>query len=124
MTYRRTTRGGKRPKSKPRKKTKPSISLGETVIASILDKNLVRYTREKTFPWLLGTRLGKMRLDFYLPDIKTAIEFDGIYHSRPRQAANDAKKDKLLYEHDIRLIRIHYRSLSKIENILKNHLVI
>lgn len=124
--YSKPYKAGKRPrsKSKPKKPKKRTASIGEQKIAFLLDLHQVRYTREKKFPWLLGVKLGKMRLDFFLPDHNLAIEFDGIYHNRPKQKLNDAKKDTLLHQRQIKLLRIHYTQFKNIESILKNNLVI
>jgi hypothetical protein len=48
-----------------------------------------------------------MELDIYIPSIKTAIEYDGIYyHNSKRAIEKENKKDELCKENDIQLIRI------------------
>ena len=51
----------------------------ERELASILDKQNVKYERQKRFEWL-----GRQSLDFYLPDYNIAIECQGVQHFEPR----------------------------------------
>ena len=54
-----------------------STSKGETKIVDILNKEKVRFDREKTFSDL---KHGKFRFDFYIPNVFGAdciIEFNG-----------------------------------------------
>lgn len=50
----------------------------ESDLASILDKQNVKYERQKRFKWL-----GRQSLDLYLPDHNLAIECQGIQHFKP-----------------------------------------
>ena len=50
----------------------------ERELASILEKQNVKYERQKKFKWL-----GKQSLDFYLPEYNLAIECQGIQHFKP-----------------------------------------
>lgn len=50
----------------------------ENEIEYILQDNKITYEKQKTFGWLKYKRL--LRLDFYLPDYKLAIECQGIQH--------------------------------------------
>jgi hypothetical protein len=50
----------------------------EREFASILDKQNIKYERQKKFKWL-----GKQSLDFYLPEYSLAIECQGIQHFKP-----------------------------------------
>ena len=40
-----------------------------------LDERGIKYETQKTFPWM-----GRLRLDFYLPDYNVGIECQGIQH--------------------------------------------
>ena len=72
-----------------------------------------------------------MRPDFWLPDYNLVIEYDGEYHYTARQRKNgllltkkrDEKKDSLLKEHNIKILRIPYWEQSNIENILAEQLI-
>ena len=45
-----------------------------------------------------------MELDIYIPSIKTAIEYDGVYYHNSKHAIEkENKKDDLCTEKDIRL---------------------
>lgn len=72
---------------------------------------------EKSWPWLHRPGIGqRMRVDLWLPYLKTAIEYDGEHHHRvafgnsPEKLQQiqecDMWKDRLLAEHNIRLIRV------------------
>lgn len=50
----------------------------ERELASILDKQNVKYERQKRFKWL-----GRQSLDLYLPEHNIAIECQGIQHFKP-----------------------------------------
>ncbi len=50
----------------------------ESELASILDKQNVKYERQKKFKWL-----GRQSLDLYLPEHNIAIECQGIQHFKP-----------------------------------------
>lgn len=89
---------------------------------------------EQTWDWLINDRTNKhMYVDFFIPSINTAIEFDGKqhfnyferYHKTYEGFLNsvyrDKLKDRLLNENGIRLIRISYKdkiSKSYILNLL------
>ena len=54
-----------------------------------------------------------LELDIYIPEIKTAIEYDGVkWH---KDIDKDLKKNKLCQENGIRLIRIREEGLSNVE---------
>lgn len=59
-------------------------SLLENEIEKMLIENGIVYEKEKTFEWLKCKK--RLRLDFYLPDYKIAIECQGIQHFEPIKA--------------------------------------
>jgi hypothetical protein len=59
----------------------------ESELASILDKQNVKYERQKRFRWL-----GKQSLDLYLPEHNIAIECQGIQHFKPVDFAGKGEK--------------------------------
>lgn len=116
-------KGGKYSKIKqPKKKkikTTQIFSWGEKEIEDILIFHNIKYKREKEFKWLLGINYGRMRLDFYLPDLKLAIEYDGSQHLTDEYVmANDKKKNSLLAEHNINLLRIPSKQHKELESII------
>jgi hypothetical protein len=58
----------------------------ERELASILDKQNVKYERLKRFKWL-----GRQSLDLYLPEHNIAIECQGIQHFKPIDFAGKGK---------------------------------
>lgn len=76
-------------------------SLPEQYIGFYLRKafgNEVEY--QKQFDWL-----GRLSLDFYIPSLQLAIEYDGNYHHKNKQPS-DNRKTSLCTNHGIYLIRI------------------
>lgn len=59
----------------------------ERELASILDKQNIKYERQKKFKWL-----GRQSLDLYLPEYKIAIECQGIQHFKPVDFAGKGEK--------------------------------
>jgi Zn finger protein HypA/HybF involved in hydrogenase expression len=96
----------------------PRKSTGEEIIKSILDRKYIRYEREKTFEGCFNRK--KLRFDFYLPDLNTCIEFNGIQHYEPiekfggvkslkYQINNDRIKYNFCISNGINLIIISYK---------------
>lgn len=90
-------------------------SKGEKIISWFLDKNNIRYEKQKMFDKCRDIR--KLKFDFYIPDINTCIEFDGKHHFEKiefgqKKLEDTIKKDKIknifCLENKIVLIRISY----------------
>lgn len=97
-------------------------SKGEMEIRKWLESNNKRFEKEKTFQDCLN--LSRLRFDFYLPDYKTCIEFDGAQHFKvieqfggvdefERVKERDRVKNQYCKENNIILIRINFRDLKK-----------
>lgn len=107
-------------------------SKGESAINAILSEKGFDFDREVKFDGLVGINGGSLRFDFCvnLEDEKILIEFDGEQHFKPkfgdyefqRTVNNDKIKDSFCKEKDIRLVRIPYTEIEKIEDILKEEL--
>lgn len=80
----------------------------EDEICRMFRREGLRFERERTFPWM-----GRKRLDFYLPELNTAVECQGVQHfykygdsdtdfSVRRQRDIDKKRE--CQEHGIRLL--------------------
>lgn len=67
-------------------------SLGEQKIVKILQGAYVKYEREKVFGDL---RQGTYRFDFFLPDLKIVIEYNGIQHYEYTKVFHSKKEDFL-----------------------------
>lgn len=111
-------------------------SIGEEMVRICLDELGVPYKREKRFAWLRCE--AQMRLDFYLPELNMAIEYDGIQHKElvawyriarkntkffgeagfDAYKMRDALKDMLCTEHGIKVVRID-KSIDSLEKMRK-----
>ena len=101
-------------------------SVGEKKIKTILDKNNISYLTEYSFDDCINPKTGKkLRFDFYLIDSNMLIEFDGEQHYKPTGGWNnreafkervirDSIKDLYANKHHIRLLRIPYWDLNKL----------
>lgn len=83
--------------------------------------NDTNYVLEQTFDWLVNPNTNaKMRLDGYFPNLKIAIEYDGIQHFEYiekfdktydnflKRQQRDKLKNELCKNNNIKLIRIKY----------------
>jgi len=108
-----------------------SESFGEKEIAKFLDKFLIKYIREHKFEDCRN--IYPLKFDFYIPTMRTAIEFDGIQHFQPvthfggvdvfeRLKINDKIKNDYCEDNYINLIRIRYNQIDDIWRILYENL--
>lgn len=92
------------------------MSSYENHVVKLLNKEKIKYQREKTFSDLKG---GKYRFDFYLPNYNgqaIIIEVDGEQHFKPiygRQSflkgqEHDRQKNSYCLANNIKLYRIPY----------------
>ena len=74
-----------------------------------------------------------LKFDFYIPDLNTCIEFDGIQHYESFNffggesglkdtQRRDSIKNDFCYKNNIYLIRIPYKDFNKMEIIIKKKL--
>lgn len=110
---------------------KDTESIGERKIRIYLESNNICFEQEKWFPDCIDIR--PLPFDFYLPDYNMVIEFDGEQHYKQGHfthsnlsytQAHDAIKNKYCNNNNIKLIRIPYWDINKIEDILNNKLEI
>ena len=107
-------------------------SIREFYISKILDRVGIKYKREHWFPDLISDLDGRLRFDFYLPELNTCIEYDGIQHFQSsdffggiktfeRTRYNDVLKNRYCEDHNIKLIRIPYtKTDAEIKSIIYN----
>lgn len=111
-------------------------SKGERKIKEYLSEHDIKFIPQHTFNDCIYQ--SKLKFDFYIPDYKIAIEYDGHQHFFPvdfanrgkewaeRQFAINQNRDKVKNEYcaknDITLIRIPYFKYDNIENILAHEL--
>ena len=120
----------------PQHKAIPSISNGERNIINALkelgyDEGGDFETEYKILELVGEDGKTVLKVDFYLPALKTMIEFDGEYHFRKgghensenklrKQIAYDKMKNKYCKERGIKLIRIPYTSMNNLIGPLKD----
>lgn len=101
-------------------------SLGERMVAAILQRHRIKFTPQHRFPDCADTR--PLRFDFWLPCHKTAIEFDGPQHFDKCHFFGGAERYESTKRRDriktayarkkkIRLIRVKY-SVRDVETFL------
>lgn len=100
-----------------------------------LRKNM---TRAEVLLWFelknkkLGVRflrqysIGKFVVDFYAPEIKLAIEADGVTHSTPEEIEYDAIRQRIIEENKITFLRFTnleiYEEMHKVLENLKTEI--
>ena len=87
----------------------------ERVVRVFLEKKAIQYVYEQKFDWLVF--IGKMSLDFYLPDYNIAIECQGEQHYRPVNFGGCCDE---IAKHNIPLIYINNND--DVETILDKYL--
>lgn len=106
-------------------------SRGENRIEIYLIENGIKYITQKKFDDCVKDK--KLSFDFWLYDKNLLIEFDGLQHFLPLGFQGGLKKleytkecDKIKDEYcrskNIRLLRISYKDINNIENILSNNI--
>ena len=106
----------------------------EQLLAEIIGRE--NFYTQYTWDWLISDKNKHMWADFYIPNINTVIEYDGQQHYEfcnffyktkeqfDEQKSRDKLKERLLLEHNIKLIRIpYYQKIDKqlIESICKQN---
>ena len=99
--------------------SKPEITLFD-ILSTIYPNSKIH----EQFP------IDNLRLDFYIPSMRLAFEYDGEFHDKPHPKAKnpekslkktkelDAKKDRLSEENGWTLIRIHHSKKDILEETI------
>lgn len=110
-------------------------SHGERKIALFLEINNINFQREKKFDTCKNVK--KLPFDFYLPDYRMLLEFQGLQHFRKmeysqnevtnndkfeRTKLTDAIKKQWAIDNGYRFLEIRYNEINNIEEILKKEL--
>jgi very-short-patch-repair endonuclease len=111
-------------------------SQGESKIEAWLTTNNIEFVSEVIFKGCQNKKMIGLPFDFYLPAMKTCIEYDGRQHRKvsnldirsmgmvgairklERKKINDETKNEFCLTNDIRLIRISYKKFRKIDKVL------
>lgn len=102
-------------------------SYGEEKIISILQELNIDFTTQKTFPGLISEKGIALRVDFYLPDLNTCIEYNGIQHYKAISGWNNENHLEYTQKHDkikeeyfknnkIKLIIFSYKEFNKLDS--------
>ena len=97
-------------------------TIGEAIVRQVLTANNIKYIYGYQISNLVDK--GKLHLDFWIPEYRVAIEYDGVQHYKPieyfggenqfnRQHKHDLMKDKYCKDNNIDLIRIPYTYTTK-----------
>lgn len=106
-------------------------SHGEREISKFLSKNNIHFDRQKKFEECKNER--PLPFDFYIPSMRTLIEFDGEQHFKPKEFYGGEKafekrkkydeiKNQFCETHYYNLIRIRFDQIDDIWNILWHNL--
>ena len=115
-----------------------STSKGEKEIAIFLNQKQYSYETQKEFTNLRGVGNGNLSYDFYLPQFKILIEYQGVQHERPvdftgdgynysnnefkKQQEHDKRKREYAKDYGYELIEIWYHDFNNIKEILNKEL--
>jgi hypothetical protein len=109
---------------------KCKTSKGESVIREILIENKIDFIPQKMFNECRNPVSGKMLpFDFYLLNLNLCIEFDGRQHFREGLFSKNLKslqyrdnqKTEFCKKNNIKLLRINYKEIKKIKDIMKKN---
>jgi very-short-patch-repair endonuclease len=105
-------------------------SKGEKRITNILKHLNINFYKQYKFEECFNKR--PLIFDFYLPDKNICIEFDGEQHFSPVEKfggvksfkyiqLNDEIKNEFCIKNDITLIRINYKQINKVKQIIEKY---
>ena len=105
---------------------------GQVKIKGILIKYNVNFKEEYRFDNCKFKR--SLPFDFYLPDYNCCIEFDGVQHYKINKhfggyegfvdrKIRDTVKNIYCKDNNIKLIRISYKDINNLENIILNKII-
>ena len=110
---------------------KCNSSKGEKIISDFLIENNIDYISEHKFDDCRDKY--PLRFDFYIPSMRTCIEFDGIQHFKPvdffggnknlkEVKRKDSIKNEYCNDNNIKLIRISYLDVDNILRIISENI--
>jgi hypothetical protein len=118
---------------------KCKISKGELKIINFLDDNKISYIHQATFEDCKNPKTNrKLKFDFYIASKNLLIEYDGDHHFQKsnfhghvltqlefdKSIYRDGLKNQYAKDHGIKLLRIKRCHLNKIEQILKEIILV
>lgn len=98
------------------------LSYGENKIAEFLKKECLMFYREFFMRGLYSRRGRFLYFDFFIPEYKLCIEFDGSQHySKDKTESakeNDFRKNAYCLKNGLNLLRIKYDQVDDIEHLI------
>jgi hypothetical protein len=106
------------------------VSKGEKAVIKALNKNNIIFESEKTFTNCRSPKNRPLRFDFYLPEHKLLIEYQGQHHYKPvnkyrrakivhtKTKIHDGIKRQYARNNNIKLLAIHYDDFENVEQII------
>ena len=112
-----------------------NVIKGENKIAHYLLKYNIEFISQKSYDDLRGIGGGRLSYDFYLPKFNLLIEYQGEQHDHPvnlfggeeqfiKQQEHDRRKREYALKHSMELLEIWYYDFAKLEEILKEKLLL
>ncbi len=109
-----------------------NVTRGERLIKEFLEENHIKYVYQKRFNDCKNKKT--LRFDFWLPEIKTIIEYDGKQHYFPvdffggkisfeQIQLTDRIKGEYARKNNYKLLRISYIEIKNLSIILKNNII-
>lgn len=110
-----------------------SFSKGERIISNILNEKEIKFIAQYSFDDCVNKNTKrKLFFDFYLPEWNVCIEFDGEQHFFPvnkfggiKEFSYIKQRDEIKNEYcilnEIVLIRINYKQIKQIEEIIQKY---
>lgn len=109
-----------------------NMSHGEREIKKYLQNNNIMFIPQKTFDGLKGVGSGYLSYDFYIPEKKLLIEYQGEFHDGTAyqqteseyqiQKEHDIRKKEYAIKNGYKLLEIWYWDYPNIEKILEREL--
>lgn len=109
-------------------------SKGEKAIAEYLEKNNINFIQEYSLHECLSSKGRPLRVDFFIPLYRIAIEFQGQHHYKPvnkfkraervhkETVFRDKQKKEYLLSNNIAILTIPYWEINDVETILREHI--
>ncbi len=110
------------------------FSCSENLVKKFLDKKKIEYAQQKTFVDCINPETRrKLKYDYYIPELKLLVEYDGELHYEAREHFGGAKtlelvrfRDKIKNDYaslnDINLLRVPFFDKNKMEEILEKQI--
>lgn len=99
------------------KVSKPSPP--ELRIAKVLKEQRIKFIEECSFK-NFGHPFSPYRFDFYLPEYKVVVEYDGSHHSQRKIKFNDKLKNKFCRINKIQIVRFNKKHYFELESHIRN----